>query len=115
MHLVVLSGYQGAVCDAEQLALTELFHAVLGEVGVVAPGQHCLIVGGFNVESTKVPCLLEGSTAGLWVDLEAAWAGALGTQPAAIRKRNRGSTGGNRRDVMVGYPLTTAAVHTCTA
>ena len=67
----------------------------------VARGKHCLTVGDFNVEPTKIPCLLEGSTAGLWVDLEAAWAGALGTQPAAIRKRNRGSTGGNRRDFIL--------------
>ena len=34
MHLVVLSGCQGADTDAEQLALTEqLFDAALGEVG----------------------------------------------------------------------------------
>ena len=35
MHLVVLNGYQGADCDAEQLALTgQLFYAVFGELGV---------------------------------------------------------------------------------
>ena len=40
--------------DAEQLALTEqLFDAALGELGVVARGQPCLIVGDFNVEPTK--------------------------------------------------------------
>ena len=61
MHLVVLYGYQGADTDAEQVALTEqLFDAALGELGV---------------------------SAGLWVDLEAAWALACGTQPAFICKR----------------------------
>ena len=57
MHLVVLYGYQGADCDAKQLALTEqLLDAALGELGVVARGQPCLIVGDFNVEPTKIPC-----------------------------------------------------------
>ena len=54
-----------------------------GELGVVARGEPCLTVGDFNLEPTKIPCLLERITAGLWVDLEAAWAGALGTQPFA--------------------------------
>ena len=44
-----------------------------------------------------VICLLKGITAGLWVDLEAAWLGALGTQPAATCKRTWGSAGCNRR------------------
>ena len=71
-HLVVLYGYQGADADAEQLALTEqLLDAALGELGVVAWGQPCMLVGDINVEPTKIPCL-EGISAGLWVDLEAA-------------------------------------------
>ena len=42
MHLVVLYGYQGADCDAEQLALTEqLSDAALGELAAVAPRQPC--------------------------------------------------------------------------
>ena len=57
-HLFVLYGYQGADSNAEQLALTEqLFDAALGEVSVVARGQPCMIVGDFNVEPTKIPCL----------------------------------------------------------
>ena len=57
LHLVVLYGYQGADTNAEQLALTEqLFDAVLGELGVVARGQPCTLVGDFNVEPTKIPC-----------------------------------------------------------
>ena len=79
MHLVVLYGFQGADSDAEQLSLTEqLFDAALGELSVVARGQPCLLVGDFNVEPTKIPCLAKGISAGLWVDLEAAWALAVG-------------------------------------
>ena len=74
MHLVVLHGYQGADDNAEQLALTEqLFDAALAQLAVVTLGQPCLIVGDFNVEPTKIPCLPKGVSAGLWVDLEAAW------------------------------------------
>ena len=58
--------YQGADNNAEQLALTDqLFDAALGELGVVAREQPCLIVGDFNVEATKIPCLAEGISAGL--------------------------------------------------
>ena len=60
MHLLVLFGYRGADCDPVQLALTEqLFDAAFGELGVVACGQQCLIVGDFNVEPTKIPCLAQ--------------------------------------------------------
>ena len=49
MHFVVVYVYQGADTDAEQLALTEqLFDAALGELGVVARGQPCMLVGDFN-------------------------------------------------------------------
>ena len=76
MHLVVLYGYQGADTDAEQLALTEhLFDATLVEFSVVARGQPCLLVGDFNVEPTKIPCLAKGISAGLWVD----FGGGLGS------------------------------------
>ena len=45
MPLVVLCGYQGADSDAEQLALTEqLFDAGLGDLGVAARGQPCMLV-----------------------------------------------------------------------
>ena len=89
MHLFVLYGYQGADTDAEQLALTEqLFDAALGELGVVARGQPCMIVGDFNMEPTKIPCLAKGISAGLWVDFEEAWALTSGLQPASTCKRD---------------------------
>ena len=114
MHLVVLYGFEGADSDAEQLSLTEqLFDAALGELSVVARCQPCLLVGDFNVEPTKIPCLAKGISAGLWVDLEAAWALDAGVRPAVTCKRTWESAGGHRRDFMVGCPLTVAAVSSC--
>ena len=114
LHLVVLYGYQGADGDAERLSLTDqLFDAALGELRIVALDQPCLIVGDFNVEPTKIPCLSKGISAGLWVDLESAWAPASGVPPAVTCKRAWGDLGGHRRDFMVGCPLVAAAVHSC--
>ena len=103
MHLVVLYGYFGADSCAEKLQLTnQLFEAALG--------QPCLIVGDFNVEPTKIPCLAKGISAGLWVDLEASWAIAAGRDPAITCKRTWDSDSGNRRDFQIGCPLCAAAV-----
>ena len=110
MHLFVLYGHQGADADTEQFALSkQLFDAALSELSVVARGQPCMIVGDFNVEPTKIPCLAKGISAGLWVDLEEAWALAAGLKPSVTCKRSWGSSGGHRRDFMVGCPLTVAA------
>ena len=107
IHLVVLCGYQGADSDAEQLALTEqLFDAAMGELGVVARGEN-------NVEPTQMPCLATGISAGLWVDLAAAWALAGGTQPAATCTRTWDSAGDHRGEFMVGCPLAAAVVSSC--
>ena len=43
-------------------------------LGAVARVQPCLLVGDFNVEPTKIPCLAQGISAGRWVDFEEAWA-----------------------------------------
>ena len=81
MHLVVLHGFQGADVDADQLALTEqLFDAAFGELSVVQP---CLV------------------SAGLWVDLESAWALAAGLQPAPTCKRDLNAACGHRRVVLL--------------
>ena len=111
MRLVVLYGYQGADSDLEQLALTDqLFDAALGELSVVARGQPCMLVGDFNVEPTKIPCLAKGISAGLWVDLEVSWALAAGLQPALPV-----SGIGVFPDFRVGCPLAAAAaVSSCT-
>ena len=116
MHLVVLYGYQGVDADPEQLALTDqLFDAELAELSVVARKQPCLVVGDFNVEPTKIPCLVKEISAVLCVDLEVSWALASGKQPASTCMREWGSGGGNRRDFMIGCPLAAAAaVLSCT-
>ena len=62
------------------------------------------------MEPTKIPCLAKGISAGLWVDLEEAWAFASGTQPAVTCKRAWDTSGGHRRDFLVGCPLVAAAV-----
>ena len=114
MHLVVLYGYHGADVDPEQLALTDhSFDTALRELSVVARGQPCMLVGDFNVEPTKIPCLAKGMSAGLWFDLEVSWASAIGRQPSSSCTREWGSGGGTRRDFMIGCPLAAAAVLTC--
>ena len=87
----------------------QFFDAALGELGVVARGPPSLIVGCFNVEPTKIPCLLKGITAGLWVDLEAAWAGALGVDLAVTCKRCCGCWR-KSEGLVVGFPVAAAAV-----
>ena len=74
LYAAVVYGYHGADRDAEKLALTDqLLDAALGELGVVAREQPCLVVGDFSVEPTKIPCLAKVISAGLCVDLEAAF------------------------------------------
>ena len=111
-------GWRDSACcrtDAEQLALTEhLFYAAFGELSAVARGQPCLLVGDFNVEPTKIPCLAKGISAGLWVDLEEAWALAAGLRPGPTCKRDGSATGGHRRDFIFGFPLAVTAVLSCT-
>ena len=114
LNLVVLYGFEVADADAEQLALTDqLFDAAFAELAVVARSSPCLLVGDFNVEPTKIPCLSKGISAGLWVDLDDAWSAAQGRQPAVTCKRSWDSSGGSRRDFLVGCPLATATLFSC--
>ena len=73
-----------------------------------------MMVGDFNVEPTKIPCLAKGISAGLWVDLEGSWALATGKQPFSVSMREWGSSGGTRRFFLVGCPHSAAAVLSCT-
>ena len=99
-----------------KLALTgQLSDAAFGELGEVARGQPCVLVGDFNLKPTTIPCLAKGISAWLWVDLEASWAWAGGVQPAATCKRTWDADGGHRGDFMVGCPLTASAVISCWA
>ena len=82
----MLYGYQGSDTDAEQLALTEqLFDAALAELLGVR-----LVF--WLVTSTWSPprflCLSKGISAGLWVDLDAAWSAAKGQHPGVTCKRS---------------------------
>ena len=114
LHFCVLYGYQGADTNPEQLALTDqLFDAALGELYVAALGQPCLMVGDFNVEPTKIPCLAKGISTGLWVDFEEAWALAAGLSPDPTCKHSWTSDGGHRRDFILGCPLAAAAILSC--
>ena len=84
----------GSDGDAVQFGHTrQLVDAVLGELAVVARGQPMIIVVDFNVEPTNIPCLSKGISAGLWVDLEAPWAGVSGVAPAVTCKRSWNSVG----------------------
>ena len=82
-----------------------LFDAAFGELSVVARWQPCKLVGDFNVEPTKIPCLAKGISAGLWVDLEVSWALTTGRQPAFTCEQDWSAGGGHRRDFMVGCLL----------
>ena len=73
-------------------------------------GQPCLLVGDFNVEPTKIPCLAKGISAGLWVDFGEAWAVAAGVHPAPTCKRSWTAAGGHRRDFVLGCPLAAAVL-----
>ena len=114
MHLVVLYGYHGADRDPEQLALTDqLLDTASGELACGAREQPCLLVGDFNVEPTKIPCLAKGIMAGLWVDLEASWALASGRNPSVTCEQDFESSIGSRLDCLVGCPRVAAAVSGC--
>ena len=86
---------------------------LLVRLSVVACGQPCLLVGDFNVEPTKIPCLAKGISAGLWFDLEGSWALATGRQPTRTCKRSWTATGGHRWDFVIGCPLAAAAILSC--
>ena len=79
----------------------------------MAREQPSLSVGDFNVEPTKIPCLVIGISAWLWVNCEEAWALACGSQLAVTCKRTCSSAGGHRGDFMVGCTLAAAAVTYC--
>ena len=112
MHLVVAYGFQGADDDdAEKLSLTDqLFDAALCDLALVGRGQLCVSAEDFNVEPTKIPCLLRGISAWLWVDLQGAWARAVGLERDVTCKRDWACRGGTRRDFLLGCPQAASAL-----
>ena len=56
---------------------------------------------------------MKGISAGLWIDLEAAWARAAGSKPSVTCKRDWASPGGTRLDSVVCCPLAAAVFSGC--
>ena len=71
------------------------------------------MLGTFNVEPTKIPCLQKGNLAGLWVDLHGSWARTAGVDAAITCKRDWACLGGTWRDFVIGCPLASAALEGC--
>ena len=64
-------GFKGLMGIDEKLARTErLFQAVMCELRVVGDGHPYLLLGDFNIEPSKIPCLAKGISEGLIVDFE---------------------------------------------
>ena len=60
------------------------------------------------MKSTKIPCLLERISAGLWMDLQFSWARAV--EPDVACKRDWACLGGSRRDFFLGGPSAAAVL-----
>ena len=67
--------------------------------------------GDFNVEPIKIPCVLKGISAGLWVDLQGAWARAASVEPDVTCKRDGACIGKTR--IYSGLSLAAAALGGC--
>ena len=103
MHLVVLYGYQGAVTDAEQLALTDqLFDAALGELSVVGRSWAALY-DCWRLQRGAHQNPLPGKRDFGWA-LAASWALAAGLRPAPTCKRDWDTSGGHRRGLCGWLP-----------
>ena len=77
------------------------------KLAVVSRGQPS---GDFNVEPTKIHCLLQGISAWLWIDLEASWALAAGGVAAVACKRDLACLGDF---LLSGAPSAAAALGGC--
>ena len=101
-------GFQGADDDSEKLSWTgQLFEAALCKLAVVSRGQ---LSWDCTVEPIKLPCLLQGISAWLWIDLEASWARAAGGEAAVACKRDLACLGDF---LLSGAPSAAAALGGC--
>ena len=80
---------------------------------LLSVGVSLVKVGDLNVKPTKIPCLLKGITAVIWVDLQGAWARTAGVDPDVTCKRDRACLRGTRRNFIFGCPLAAAALGGC--
>ena len=86
-HVVVVCGFQGADSDPEKLArIEQLFQAVLCELRVGGDGHPHLLLGDFNIEPSKIPCLAKGISEGLLVDFAEKFSASRGNLPARTCK-----------------------------
>ena len=113
VHVVVVYGFQGADVDREKLARTEqLFQAVMCELRVVGDGHPYLLLGDFNIEPSKIPCLAKRISEGLIVDFEHHFSASRGDLAAPTCK-NAWDSEGTRRDFIFGNPAAFAACTGC--
>ena len=93
------------------MSLTDqIFDAALCELAVVSRGQNCVLAGDFNVEPTKVDCLLQEILAGLSVNLQCSWARAARFETDVTCKRDWACLGETGRDFLLECPLAAAAL-----
>ena len=113
VHFVVVYGFQGADRDREKLARTErLFQDVMCELRIVSDGNPFLLLGDFNIEPSKIPCLAKGILEGLIVDFEYHFSASRGVLAAPTCK-NVWDSEGTRRDFILGNPAAFAACSGC--
>ena len=99
--------------DPEKLTRTDqLLQAVLCELKVVVDGHPHLVLGDFNIEPSKIPCLAKGISEGSLVDFSEQFAACRGNLPAPTCK-NIWDSVGTRRDFILGNPAAFAACTGC--
>ena len=114
VHLFVVTGYQGAEEDANQLLLTDkLLQAVLAEAQAVCFGQPMFIADDLNADLAVIPCLAKGISAGRYVDLALAHSLGAGLRPDATCRFSWEEGTGSRRDFFIGCPNALAASRAC--
>ena len=110
VHLFVVTGYQGAEEDADQLLLTDkLLQAVLAEAQAVCFGQPMFIADDLNADLAVIPCLAKGISSGRYVDLALAHSLGAGLRPDATCR----FSWEEGTDFFIGCPNALAASRAC--
>ena len=113
VHVMVVYGFQGADSDQEKLVRTDqLFQAVMCELRVVGDGHPFLLLGDFNIEPFKIPCLAKRISDGSIVDFAESHSASRGFLVAPTCK-NVWDSEGTRRDFILGSPAAFAACTGC--
>ena len=80
---------------------------------MVCIGQPLLIAGDLNACPAVIPCLVQGISAGRYVDLALAYSVGAGLAPDVTCRFSREDGTGSRRDFFVGCPGDLAASQAC--